>query len=248
MSSQTTYQLVRLEAERALSGVSERDKRRLMDEIAYRIDIGDGSIDVGFMTHVLANLTGMRQTENAPMSSIHSHSSSVSSRASSSISKAETYLLEQQVRNGFGEGEELFKSDGRDFIKPEKSRYVQNSPVASKLPRFFNKVRYGVIWNRYAQTHYDEKNPPPQQVVGYKFNIIYADLIDPTIAPKYKLESSDSSDSLLLRFTSGPPYEDLVFKIVNKEWDLDRRSGFTCQFERGVLQLHFVFKKDKYRR
>lgn len=35
-------------------------------------------------------------------------------------------------------------------------------------------------WNKYNQTHYDYDNPPPKVVQGYKFNILYHDLIDKT--------------------------------------------------------------------
>ena len=35
----------------------------------------------------------------------------------------------------------------------------------------------GYDWNKYNQTHYDYDNPPPKTVVGYKFNILYHDLI-----------------------------------------------------------------------
>ena len=35
----------------------------------------------------------------------------------------------------------------------------------------------GYDWNKYNQTHYDYDNPPPKTVHGYKFNILYHDLI-----------------------------------------------------------------------
>mgnify|MGYP001057617689 CR=1 FL=1 len=47
-------------------------------------------------------------------------------------------------------------------------------------PRYFNRVKTGFEWNKYNQTHYDKENPPPKTVQGYKFNIFYPDLIDPT--------------------------------------------------------------------
>lgn len=31
----------------------------------------------------------------------------------------------------------------------------------------------GFEWNKYNQAHYDEENPPPKTVWGYKFNIFY---------------------------------------------------------------------------
>jgi hypothetical protein len=38
----------------------------------------------------------------------------------------------------------------------------------------------GYEWNKYNQTHYDFDNPPPKVVQGYKFNILYHDLVDRT--------------------------------------------------------------------
>ena len=41
-------------------------------------------------------------------------------------------------------------------------------------------------------------------------------------APEYMLERDPNADehgsTCLLRFTAGPPYEDVYFKILNKEW------------------------------
>ncbi len=36
----------------------------------------------------------------------------------------------------------------------------------------------GYEWSKYNQTHYDYDNPPPKVVQGYKFNILYHDLVD----------------------------------------------------------------------
>jgi hypothetical protein len=107
----------------------------------------------------------------------------------------------------------------------------------------------GVDWNRYNQTHYDADNPPPKIVMGYKFNVFYPELVNKRYTPQYFLEKCpDNPDYQILRFHSGPPYEDVGFKIVNKEWDYSHRAGFKCTFERGILHLWFQFKKYKYRR
>lgn len=48
-------------------------------------------------------------------------------------------------------------------------------------------------------------------------------------APTYKVERDPSSAdgaTCILRFTAGPPYEDLAFRIINKEW---------CAAPRGAL-------------
>ena len=109
----------------------------------------------------------------------------------------------------------------------------------------------GYEWNKYNQTHYDHDNPPPKVVQGYKFNIFYPDLIDKKTPPMYEIENDpDAKDSATcwLRFKAGPPYEDLAFRIVNKEWEYSHKKGFKCTFERGILHLYFNFKRQRYRR
>lgn len=118
-----------------------------------------------------------------------------------------------------------------------------------RKPRFFNRVHTGFEWNKYNQTHYDFENPPPKIVQGYKFNIFYPDLIDHTKTPEYKLTSDASSpDFVTLRFSAGPPYEDIAFKIVNREWEYSHKHGFRCQFINSIFQLWFHFKRYRYRR
>jgi hypothetical protein len=119
-------------------------------------------------------------------------------------------------------------------------------------------------------------------VQGYKFNIFYPDLIDKTKAPTYRIERENGrkrgqtfapageEDTCLIRFMSGPPYEDIAFRVVDKEWDFSakRERGFRSSFDKvtaaktpnsvyfvsvmfmlttfpskGILQLHFHFKK-----
>jgi len=144
------------------------------------------------------------------------------------------------------EGEE--KMENRDEVKLPGSVYWWQDKYRPRKPRYFNRVKTGYDWNKYNQTHYDHDNPPPKTVQGYKFNVFYPDLIDKTNTPKYFLEAADDPDFAILRFHAGPPYEDLAFKIVNREWEIGRRTGFKCLFERGVLQLHFNFKRHRYRR
>jgi len=118
----------------------------------------------------------------------------------------------------------------------------------SRKPQYLNKVKAGYDWNKYNRAHYDRDNPPPKTVQGYKFNIFYPDLMDNSVTPKYVVEAADTQDFCIIRFTAGPPYEDLAFKIVNKEWEIGRRAGYKSTFQRGVLQLHFNFKRSFYRR
>lgn len=59
---------------------------------------------------------------------------------------------------------------------------------------------------------------------------------------------NDNKDFALLRFHAGPPYEDLAFKIVNREWEFSYKRGFRCQFQNNIFQLWFHFKRYRYRR
>ena len=140
------------------------------------------------------------------------------------------------------------KMEGTDEIALPGSTYWWQDKYRPRKPRYYNRVRTGYDWNKYNATHYDHDNPPPKTVQGYKFSIFYPDLIDKTKTPQYFLEAAEVPDLAIIRFHAGPPYEDIAFKIVNKQWDVGRKSGFRCTFERGILQLHFNFKRSWYRR
>ncbi|CAH8264984.1 unnamed protein product [Arabidopsis lyrata] len=117
-----------------------------------------------------------------------------------------------------------------------------------KKPKYFNRVHTGYEWNKYNQTHYDHHNPPPKFVQGYKFNIFYPDLVDDTEVPTCTIEKDGtSSETCIIRFEAGPPYEDIAFRIVNKEWEKSRKKGYKYTFEHGILHL-YNFKRLRYRR
>jgi hypothetical protein len=126
--------------------------------------------------------------------------------------------------------------------------YSWQDTYRPRKPRYFNRVKTGYDWNKYNQTHYDHDTPPPKTVQGYKFNIFYPDLVDPTKTPQYYLEPADTDEFCILRFHAGPPYEDIAFKILNREWNRSRKRGFRCTFERGVLSIYFNFTSHWYRR
>ncbi|CAF0986658.1 unnamed protein product [Didymodactylos carnosus] len=134
-------------------------------------------------------------------------------------------------------------------VVPLDIQYLWSDKYRPRKPRFFNKVHTGYDWNQYNKKHYDTDNPPPKTVQGYKFNIFYPDLIDKTKTPSYNLTiCEDNRDFGILKFHAGPPYEDIAFKIVSKEWDYSYKHGFRCQFQNGMFQLWFHFRKWKYRR
>jgi len=79
--------------------------------------------------------------------------------------------------------------------------------------------------------------------------IFYPDLVDVTKSPRFKLfECVGDPDSAIIHFFGGPPYEDVAFKIKNDEWDIDRGHGYRNQFQNGILQVWFNYKRLKYRR
>ena len=154
-------------------------------------------------------------------------------------------------------------SISNELALPASAAYSWRSAHRPRKPRYFNRVKTGFDWNRYNQTHYDKDSPPPKIVQGYKFNVFYPDLIDRSCTPKYRLEplpaavregedeaggGGSSSEYCMLRFIGGAPYEDVAFKIVRREWEFAPRRGFRCVFDKGVLMLHFNFKRFFYRR
>ena len=70
--------------------------------------------------------------------------------------------------------------------------------------------------------------------------MFYPDLLDPSKAPTYVLEPAESPEFCIVRFCASAPYEDVAFKIVNKQWDFNYRHGFRCSFDRGIFHLWYV--------
>lgn len=166
----------------------------------------------------------------------------ISAGPSEDFSQATTALYEREVARGVQDNEEIFA--GEEEVSAFKPQWA--SKYRPRKPRYFNRVQMGYEWNKYNQTHYDHDNPPPKVVQGYKFNIFYPDLIDKTKAPTYRIirengrkrgqsfAPAGEEDTCLIRFVSGPPYEDLAFRIVDKEWDYSakRERGFRSSFDK----------------
>lgn len=148
--------------------------------------------------------------------------------------------FQREVARGVQENEEVFTN--------EESVSASSKPAFQtelRKPKFFNRVQLGYEWNKYNQTHYDHDNPPPKVVQGYRFNVFYPNLTDKTKAPTYKIEReggrkrgqtfapAGEDDTCVIRFIAGPPYQDIAFRIVDKEWDYSakRDRGFRSTFE-----------------
>lgn len=137
-----------------------------------------------------------------------------------------------------------------DEVDLGDSQYSWNDKFRPRKPRYFNRVHTGYEWNKYNQTHYDHDNPPPKVVQGYKFNVFYPDLIDKAKAPSYHVnpDPDGNPELCVIRFHAGPPYEDIAFKVVNREWEYSHKKGYKCSYDRGILHLFFNFKRHRYRR
>ncbi|RUP50152.1 mid region of cactin-domain-containing protein [Jimgerdemannia flammicorona] len=160
-------------------------------------------------------------------------------------SVAASVLFEREAARGLDEDEAVFNVEAAIA----KQTYMWQDKYRPRKPRYFNRVHTGYEWNKYNQTHYDSDNPPPKVVQGYKFNIFYPDLLDKSKAPTYVIEREpDTTETVFIRFKAGPPYEDIAFRIVNREWEYSHKKGFRSSFDRGVLQLYFHFKRHYYRK
>ncbi|VDM59041.1 unnamed protein product [Angiostrongylus costaricensis] len=141
----------------------------------------------------------------------------------------------------------LYFSQFNQFLHVFQS-HLWSDKYRPRKPTYLNRVQTGFDWNKYNQTHYDMDNPPPKIVQGYKFNIFYPDLLDASQTPSFTVTPCDDPDFAVIRFKAGPPYEDIAFKCVNREWEVSHKHGYKCQFQNGVFQLWFVFKRYRYRR
>ncbi|KAF9563743.1 hypothetical protein CPC08DRAFT_661648 [Agrocybe pediades] len=169
-----------------------------------------------------------------------------SEEAASSADLASEALYRAEAEKDLDEEEELFNLE-ENIANP--TSYNWEDKYRPRKPRYFNRVHTGYEWNKYNQTHYDTDNPPPKVVQGYKFNIFYPDLIDKSKAPTYKIVKEPGNDeTVLLHFSAGPPYEDIAFRIVNREWEFSHKRGFRSSFDRGCLSLWFNFRRNFYRK
>jgi hypothetical protein len=154
-------------------------------------------------------------------------------------------LMEEQINDidEVGANERVFN----ECVEVD-ANYDWSSKYKPIKPRYSNKVKMGFDWNRHNQAHYTSDNLPPKTIQGYRFNIFYPYLVDKTKTPQYKIERCNTPDTCILRFHSGAPYEDIAFKIKNREWDMSEKSGFKNIFDKGILRLYFKFKRFKYKR
>jgi hypothetical protein len=212
-----------------------------------------------FLDHVTNERWKVQKLGYVPMQSMFNERNTADNKPSTSLavttsasrfapvekedySQATMALYEREVARGVEDGEEIFTAE--ESVATTRPQWAGD--YKPRKPRYFNRVQMGYEWNKYNQTHYDHDNPPPKVVQGYKFNIFYPDLIDKAKAPTYKIERENGrkrgesfapageDDTCLIRFIAGPPYEDIAFRIIDKEWDYSakRERGFKSSFDK----------------
>ncbi|KAI0729419.1 mid region of cactin-domain-containing protein [Fomitopsis betulina] len=208
-----------------------------------QIDIVTAKEDLRALMELRRSVTGSRFVPKTAQAPIEVESEEPVASGADLASEA---LYRAEAEKELDEEEELFNVE-ETIAHP--TSYNWEDKYRPRKPRYFNRVHTGYEWNKYNQTHYDTDNPPPKVVQGYKFNIFYPDLIDKSKAPTYKIVKEPGNDeTVLLHFSAGPPYEDIAFRIVNREWEFSHKRGFRSSFDRGCLSLWFNFRRNFYRK
>ena len=57
-------------------------------------------------------------------------------------------------------------------------------------------------------------------LINFIFQIFYPDLLEKHKTPAFTVTPCDDPDFAIIRFKAGPPYEDVAFKVVNREWEV----------------------------
>ena len=251
------HDLVSQDIHQLFNGKTTRALSQLQEEIQNKIQSQATSIDTDYWCTVLQQLDVYRA--KAALKEMHSmmlqrQLEHIENKTRNFVSdfKSKTQYDSIETPSKLDESEVdkdnvLCESDEVD-LGDTPYKWQGNEKYRPRKPRYFNRVKTGYDWNKYNQTHFDHDNPPPKIVQGYRFDVFYPDLVDKTKTPQYFLERADTDEYCIIRFSAGAPYEDIAFKIVNREWNKSRKRGFRCVFERGVLSLHFNFNTHWYRR
>jgi hypothetical protein len=67
--------------------------------------------------------------------------------------------------------------------------------------------------------------------------------VNPQLGPTYRLEDVSMPGRKRIVFAAGPPYQEIAFYIVDKEWDMSHTKDFINNFQDGILQLWFKITK-----
>lgn len=133
---------------------------------------------------------------------------------------------------------------------------VTGKPVTTTLvkPHRYCKLKTGYTWSQYNLAHYNKRNPPPRVVMWYEFTLFYPALAknkNVDLRSFFRIEDVEkgfNEEYCLLVFSPGPPYADVAYRIVRKQWD-PKPGGVRVSFDHnGKFKLFFRFSRNNYRR
>jgi len=230
------------------------DERHPLDpEPLLRVQPEDKSLDAvteaDFATSLVQNRQNVLRLRYIPKSKRAADTTSSEPAAKRSRLDGEaagpgtSSAFDREVARGLHDNEDIFTTEVEVTTK-NRDQWAHN--YRPRKPKYFNRVVTGYDWNKYNQTHYDHDNPPPKVVQGYRFTVFYPDLVEKNQAPTYKIERESGrkkgqsfapageDDTCVIRFFGGAPYEDIAFRVVDREWDYSakRERGFKSSFDK----------------
>ncbi|KAF8702435.1 hypothetical protein HU200_032811 [Digitaria exilis] len=198
----------------------------------------------------LQEVMGLIRVEKAKKFLAQNYSSSGFDDAPPSFDDDHKTEARRELEDGIADADEEGSEPLRPVALPPATRTPAAEGTEWRKPKYVARARTGYEWNKYNRAHYDHDHPPPKIVRGYTFVVHYPELAGGARPPpQCTVEEEDGGETCVVRFHAGWPYEDVAFRIVNREWERSQKAGFRCTFdERGVLRLSFHFKRFFYKR
>ncbi|KAH9998340.1 mid region of cactin-domain-containing protein [Russula vinacea] len=189
------------------AGVGQQSVEKIVEP--YERGMSPGLVDITRLTHEERHVDIVLELDDR-VSLMKLRRSVADSRFITKAPQPTAEIAEVETASGAD-----LASEALNIVRP--TAYNWEDKYRPRKPRYFNRVHTGYEWN-------NTDNPPPKVVQGYKFNIFYPDLIDKSKAPTYKIvKEPGNEDTVLLHFSAGPPYEDIAFRIVNREWEYSHK-------------------------
>lgn len=162
------------------------------------------------------------------------------------LSETDCAALMKATGEQLDENQQLFMDEVPAYA--EMPAWAQRGDA--RKPDRFAKVMAGYRWTRYNKTHYNSAtNPPPKTINAYEFTLMYPDLEGGRV-PRYEVSATekgfDEDEFCIITFRAGPPYLDVAYRIINKQWD---KRAVKATFEpNGRFKLYFRLMSTSYRR
>lgn len=178
----------------------------------------------------------------------------------------EQYLVDTAAKDNeapLQEDENFFKDEVHDYYLRRNAGVrsggqtndpTKRAPQQLVKPNRYCKVKTGFNWTQYNKTHYTRSNPPPKTVMWYEFTLFYPLLLQNkkiNWGRIYRIEDVEqgfNDEYCLLVFCPGPPYADVAYRVVRRQWDT-RPGAVRCSYDaKGKFRLFFKFSNSNYKR